>query len=129
VNNQKGITLIEVLAAITILMMVILSVSYLFTKSYEHSYKEEKLDVSVNIARTVIEELKKHLKDTQTTTIQISTSNENQPLTLDISALRNAVTQTTDAANLFYPSSRTKRYKFRTLPKRAFILSSAIIFL
>ncbi|NHN30731.1 type IV pilus modification PilV family protein [Paenibacillus agricola] len=57
-NNQKGLSLLEVLAAVTILAMVILSISYFFTKNYEYSNREESKDISVNVARNVIEDLK-----------------------------------------------------------------------
>ncbi|WP_158560477.1 type IV pilus modification PilV family protein [Paenibacillus contaminans] len=65
VKSEKGVTLIELLVSIVLVAMIVLSVSYLFTKLYENSYREEKKDVSVNIARTIMEELKQKLRTTE----------------------------------------------------------------
>lgn len=61
VNNERGITLLEVLAAVAILSVAMISFSLLFGQNFQFSHREERRDVSVNIARTVIEELKGQL--------------------------------------------------------------------
>ncbi|MCF6092693.1 type II secretion system GspH family protein [Microaerobacter geothermalis] len=59
-NNEKGITLIEILAAITILAIIVIPVSMLFTGSYTNSKKEEEKTQAVQIARWVTEEIKEN---------------------------------------------------------------------
>lgn len=60
-HNEKGMTLIEVLAAAVILTFIVITFSYLFTQGAKNSKAEEKRDQSVAIARSLMEEIKTHL--------------------------------------------------------------------
>ncbi|WP_409346909.1 prepilin-type N-terminal cleavage/methylation domain-containing protein [Paenibacillus sp. MBLB4367] len=103
-KSEKGITLIELLVAIVIVTMLVLSISYLFTKTYENSYREEKKDVSVNIARTVMEELKRKLK----TTSAVETIYE-QPVNL--AGLRQLPGSEIKQPSVYFPSASDKQYE------------------
>lgn len=61
-SNNKGMTLLEVLVAVLIIGMIVATISYLFTTGLANSLKEEKKDAAVQIAREVMEEMKKQLK-------------------------------------------------------------------
>jgi prepilin-type N-terminal cleavage/methylation domain-containing protein len=110
-SNEKGLSLLEVLAAVTILAVVIISFSMLITKNYEFSSKEEKRDISVNLARTVIEEIKDPLKSSGATMINSILLYENQAI--DIAALRNTVTADTLVSRIFYPSDIDRQFEVR----------------
>lgn len=105
-NNQRGLTLLEVLVAVTILSLVVLSVSYLFTQNYSFSLKEEKRDMNVDIARNVMEELKRSLKNTALS--QQAIYNQTVNLTL----LRNNQPES-PAAVLYYPNANDRQYEIR----------------
>lgn len=59
--NNSGMTLLEVLVSILIVGMIVASISYLFTTGLANSFREEKKDAAVQIAREVMEEMKKQL--------------------------------------------------------------------
>lgn len=107
-RSQKGVTLLEVLASVVILSFVVFSVSYLFSKSYENSYKEESKDMSVNLARTVLEELKQKLKTTDTS-LPLPSPFEGQ--TIDLNGLRGTPPYT--HASIYYPSVNDKQYEIK----------------
>lgn len=104
-KSEKGITLIELLVSIVIVSMVILSVSYLFTKLYQNSYKEEKTDVSVNIARTVMEELKQKLKTSESITFF-----DNVESTTITSLKTRPSTGNPESITIAYPTAANKQY-------------------
>lgn len=92
-SKQDGLTLLEVLAAVTILSFVVMMAYYVFTQNYEFSHKEEQRDVSVNIARAVIEEMRGPFKAGSTTaSIQLnhdpSAGGGASPLAIDLTRLR-----------------------------------------
>jgi type II secretory pathway pseudopilin PulG len=95
--NEKGLSLLEVLAAVTILTMVILSVSYLFTTNYKFSSQEATRDLSVNIARSVIEDLKPAIQAGVAATLFSNNPDIATPITItanDINLLRDNLPNT-----------------------------------
>lgn len=53
-NNQKGVTLLEVLLSITILSIVILSFLSFFNLAYDYTKRNEDKTVGINVARNVL---------------------------------------------------------------------------
>ncbi|MFJ7851008.1 type II secretion system protein [Peribacillus sp. NPDC097206] len=53
-KNQKGFTLVEVLASIAILGILTLTVMTFFTQSYDYTKRNQSKTVGINVARNVI---------------------------------------------------------------------------
>jgi prepilin-type N-terminal cleavage/methylation domain-containing protein len=103
-KNNRGMTLLEVLASVLIIGLIIVAVSYLFTTGYANSIKEQDKDVSVQIARAVLEEIKHNLKTTRE-----SASYQSQ--IIDLNPLRVSInTGETVLPALYYPSQADKQY-------------------
>lgn len=102
-SNNKGMTLLEVLVAVLIIGMIVASISYLFTTGLANSLKEEKKDAAVQIAREVMEEMKKQLKTT-------NASFEYRKQTIQLNPLRGtAETQQT----ILYPGVDDSQYRIQ----------------
>lgn len=71
VRNEKGLTLLEILAAVVLLSIAIMLFTNLFANAFERSAKEQKQDEFVVIARTVMEEMKVHLPQSTSTSITL----------------------------------------------------------
>jgi prepilin-type N-terminal cleavage/methylation domain-containing protein len=97
INNEKGVTLIELLASIVILSIILLSFMTFFTNSFQYNAISSDKMKATNIAREVQEDFKvnpeknKALKDLITdsristgTTIPLSTRYEKLNLSQDI---------------------------------------------
>ncbi|OMF21444.1 hypothetical protein BK133_28430 [Paenibacillus sp. FSL H8-0548] len=102
-RNQKGLTLVEVLGSIVLLGIAILSLTYILQQATLHTKDNEKVDQSVQLTRTVIEELKKNLKDSSKTSITVY----NQPISLD--NLRSSSLAST--TNIYYPNATAPQYE------------------
>lgn len=70
-NNQRGVTLIEVLGSVTLLAVAILTITYALQQSTVFSKDNEVIDQSVQVTRTVMEELRGQLSDPAKRTISI----------------------------------------------------------
>ena len=70
-NNQRGVTLIEVLGSVALLAVAILTITYALQQSTVFSKDNEQIDQSVQITRTVMEELRGHLSDQSRRTVAI----------------------------------------------------------
>ncbi|MBH5318228.1 prepilin-type N-terminal cleavage/methylation domain-containing protein [Paenibacillus sp. GSMTC-2017] len=68
-NNQKGLSLIEVLGSIVLLGVAILSITFVLQQSTVHTKDNQKQDQSVQITRTVMEEIKHNLRTSYTASI------------------------------------------------------------
>lgn len=55
---QKGMTLLEVLAAMAIIGMIVFATVHVLTQGVARSHREQRLDLAVNIGRMVMEEIK-----------------------------------------------------------------------
>ncbi len=107
--NNSGMTLLEVLVSILIVGMIVASISYLFTTGLAHSFREEKKDSAVQIAREVMEEMKKQLGTANTVF-------EYRQQIIQLDPLRGvAETQQT----LLYPSTNNAQYSIQ-VGNRAF---------
>ncbi|MGE7119997.1 type II secretion system protein [Peribacillus sp. NPDC046944] len=53
-KNQKGFTLVEVLASIAILGIITITVMTFFTQSYDYTKRNQSKTVGINVARNVI---------------------------------------------------------------------------
>lgn len=62
-RNRKGITLIEVLASVTILAIALLAIVYMLQQTTLFSKKNIDKENNVQVARTVMEEIKVNLKE------------------------------------------------------------------
>ncbi|MEO3945478.1 type II secretion system protein [Gorillibacterium sp. CAU 1737] len=69
--NQKGITLIEVLVSITILAIAVLAAVYALQQSTAFSKSNEARETNVQVARTVMEEIKAKLKQADPVTVEL----------------------------------------------------------
>ncbi|GAB7386582.1 hypothetical protein BSNK01_04170 [Bacillaceae bacterium] len=58
-KGEEGLTLLEILAAVTILALMITPFSLVFTGSYESAKQEEEKMQAVHIARWALEEIKR----------------------------------------------------------------------
>lgn len=105
IRNDKGLTLIEVLAAVVILSFIVLTFSYLFTQGTKNSKTEENRDQSVAIARSLMEEIKMNL--TKGGTIQFHSN----PINLDMIRNASTVPVPLPALTLAYPQATDGSYK------------------
>lgn len=107
-NNQRGLTLIEVLASITLLAVISLAVIYTLQQSTLFSKKNSDKENSVLIARTVMESIKSGLKS--------GSSVELYGNTVSLSPLR--LTNQSALSALYLPDSihPKMRIDIRTLP-------------
>lgn len=71
--NQKGLTLIEILAAIVILMIVILGFLSFFSQAISHSRITEDKLTAINLAEKVLVQIKRHEP------VELPHINENNP--------------------------------------------------
>ncbi|SDC47061.1 prepilin-type N-terminal cleavage/methylation domain-containing protein [Paenibacillus sp. UNCCL117] len=121
VKNQKGLTLVEILASIVILAMVILAFTYMYNNLFAASTKEQRRDVSVDIARSVMEQLKTSFS-TGAATMNIwfppagasaapPGSGAGSQQSVDLTALRQVVTAPYTADAIYYPSAADRQYK------------------
>lgn len=62
-RNRKGITLVEVLASVTILAIALLAIVYMLQQTTLFSKKNNDRENNVQVARTVMEEIKVKLKE------------------------------------------------------------------
>lgn len=116
-HNEKGLTLIELLATMTILSIVVVSVIYVYS-NFHHTARQQKQSAdAVNVARTVLEELKANLPGNDPTLQLFDQS-------IDLTALRNlndsALPQTVQ-----YPDVHSNKY---TITIDAFPFSKQIAF-
>ncbi|WP_397379460.1 prepilin-type N-terminal cleavage/methylation domain-containing protein [Paenibacillus sp. YYML68] len=101
-TNQNGLTLIEVMAAVVILSIAVLSFTMLFSKNVEFSHREENRNAALTVARTVIEELKPVLPTTGNANIF------GQQVLLASLRDNNAATA---PAVIYYPSAADRQYR------------------
>jgi prepilin-type N-terminal cleavage/methylation domain-containing protein len=83
-NNRKGMTLIEVLASITILALAVIAAVYALQQTSAFSRGNQIKEVNVQVARTVMEEIKANLKKSAPVTVLLYGQ------TVDISGLKAA---------------------------------------
>ncbi|WP_020619748.1 type IV pilus modification PilV family protein [Paenibacillus daejeonensis] len=100
-NNQRGVTLIEVLGSVALLAVAILTITYALQQSTVFSKDNEQIDQSVQITRTVMEELRGHLSDPALRTIAIYDQ------VVDLDQLREG---TSSPIKLYYPDTTQVQY-------------------
>ncbi|WP_159883471.1 type IV pilus modification PilV family protein [Paenibacillus puerhi] len=121
VRNQKGLTLVEILASLVILSLVILAFTYMYNQLFAASSREQRRDVSVDIARSVMEQVKTSFS-TGAATLNIwfpptSASSTlpnpgaDAPQTVTLTFLRQTVTAPYQAEAVYYPSAADRQYK------------------
>lgn len=111
-RNQKGLTLIEVLGAITLLAVAIMGLIYLLQQTTLFSKQNEKLDRDVIVARAVMEEIKNHLSGSASTLTLYEQS-------VDLAALRAVpLVPPTLPITIYYPNANTQQIKIeiRSIP-------------
>jgi Tfp pilus assembly protein PilV len=102
-RNQKGLTLVEVLGSIVLLSVAILSLTYVIQQASVHTRDNEKTDQSVQITRTVMEEIKKNLKNQTSTSVRVYGKD------IPLSAMRSASGMTSFTIN--YPNDANPQYR------------------
>ncbi len=102
-RNQKGLTLVEVLGSIVLLSVAILSLTYVIQQASIHTRDNEKNDQSVQITRTVLEEIKKSLKNQNAASVSVY--GKDIPLT----SIRSAAGST--SFTLQYPNDANPQYR------------------
>lgn len=65
-RNQKGITLIEILAAVVVLGIAVVSITFVLQQTTLFSKQNADSDRSIQITRTVLEEIKNKMKTADT---------------------------------------------------------------
>ena len=104
-NNEKGLTLIEVLATVTILAVAILSVTLLLQQSDLISNSNERMDRAVQITRSTMEDITYNLADEDEILIY------GQPL--DLSSIRNDASELSETpyGTAFFPSVNDRQFQ------------------
>lgn len=105
--NEKGLTLVELLATITIVSVVVISIIYVFTNFQNTARQQKAHSDAVNAARTVLEELKWALPREGLTTTTLF--DDEQPL--DLTPFRDDVTQPYVYNQLYYPSDSHRKFQ------------------
>lgn len=101
-RDQKGISLIEVMATITVLAVAILAITFVLQQGTSASKEHENLDRAVMITRTVMEEIKHNLKHKNDVTVFGQT--------IPLQVIR-AESQTFQAPDLYYPNASNQQYR------------------
>ncbi|WP_438434482.1 type II secretion system protein [Gorillibacterium sp. sgz500922] len=70
-TNRKGFTLIEVLASVTILAIVVLAAVFALQQTSVFSKVNHAKETNIQVARTVMEEIKANLKKTDPVQVQL----------------------------------------------------------
>lgn len=105
--NEKGLSLVELLATITIVSIIVVSIIYVFTQ-FQHSARQQKtLTDAVNMSRTVLEELKWGLPKHEIAAVTLFEDNQ----TLDLAPFRDPAMQPYEYSELYYPSSSKRHYQ------------------
>ena len=111
VRNDKGLTLIEVLASVAILAVAIMTVTFFFQQTSVFSRDNERVDRSIQITRTVMEELIQHLPDQEIEQLQLFTDNQE----IDLASIREAAEDKTLTAltpyTMWYPTAANATYR------------------
>jgi prepilin-type N-terminal cleavage/methylation domain-containing protein len=107
VKSQKGFTLIEVLAAVVILSVAALLLYTVFSNAALLSLRQQNQDVSLNVARMVMEEVRSN--------INCSSCDPYEPLDLNpagasTQSINLAALQSNDTQTLFFPSADNHEY-------------------
>ncbi|WP_407946098.1 prepilin-type N-terminal cleavage/methylation domain-containing protein [Paenibacillus athensensis] len=111
-RNQKGLTLLEVLAAVAILSGVVITVAALINSSVTSATREQRKDISVDLAKTVLEEIKRTLKNTALNSTTITTLNARPAnAVINLANLRQAVSAKTDIATFAFTDSGNHTYQ------------------
>lgn len=100
-NNEKGISLVEVLGAIAILSIAILGISFVLQQGALHTKDNEKQGDSVQITRSVMETIKNNLPAGSNATVFGQAVN--------LAALRGSANQS--LPTLYYPDSENPQYE------------------
>jgi|GEM_PF-1367616 len=95
-TNQRGITLIEVLGSVALLAVAVLTITYALQQTSVFSRDNDGIDRSVQVTRTVMEELRGHLSDPTASTVDLYGQ------CLDLELLR---TNSTTSLRLDYPGT------------------------
>lgn len=98
-NNQKGLTLVEVLGSIILLGVAVLGITFILQQSSIHTKSNEQLDESITISRNVMEQIKNQLKSNNETLILYEQS-------LSLEGLRHLASLT-----VYYPNSIQREYE------------------
>jgi len=101
-RSQKGMSLVEVMATVTVLAVAILAITFLLQTSSSAARDNEAIERSVQVTRTVMEEIKFNLKSNSSVTVYGQSINLNTIRTSEPPYL---------APSLFYPSISDKQYK------------------
>jgi prepilin-type N-terminal cleavage/methylation domain-containing protein len=108
VKSQKGFTLIEVLAAVVILSVAALLLYTVFTNASLLSLRQQNQDVSLNIARMVVEEVRNNINEggnIYPEDLKANETDQRQPINLD------NLLVVGDQQTLFFPNGDHHEYQ------------------
>ncbi|GBF73376.1 hypothetical protein PA598K_01663 [Paenibacillus sp. 598K] len=94
--NQRGVTLIEVLGSVALLAVAVLTITYALQQTSVFSRDNDGIDRSVQVTRTIMEELRGHLGEPTSRTLELYGQ------TIDLDLLR---INTTAPLLLYYPGT------------------------
>jgi len=102
-NNEKGLSLIEVLGSIAILGIAVLGLAFILQQGAAHTKSNERKGNTVQLTRNVMEEIKENIRDQPSVTVFGQS--------LPLAVLRDH--PSASLAPLYYPSQADKQYEFQ----------------
>ncbi|GGG23489.1 type IV pilus modification PilV family protein [Paenibacillus abyssi] len=106
-NNQKGLTLIEILGSVTLLAVAVLAITALLQQTSLFAKDNEAIDQSVSISRTVMEEIKRNLASRDS----ISLFEDGQ--TLALTELRDNAPAYKLPYSIYYPNAADPQFEVK----------------
>lgn len=111
-NQDKGLTIIEVVASVAVLAIIVLVIVAVLQNTAATSASSTGTDRSLQHARSVMEEIKNRL-DTSETVYDY----ENKGLMIDLASIGNG-TLATYTQTIYYPSNSNRQYSITITSKR-----------
>lgn len=106
-QNEKGLTLVELLATITIISVIVISIIYVFS-NFQNTARQQKVHSdAVNVARAVLEEIKWALPRDGLATTTLFDDGQ----ILELTPFRDVSTQPYEYNQLFYPSDNNRKFQ------------------
>lgn len=101
-NQDKGLTIIEVIASVAVLAVIVLVIVAILQNSSSSSASSNVTDRALQNARTVMEEIKNRLDTTETTFTYLGQ-------TINLTNLRNKTVASYEQT-IYYPSDANRQY-------------------
>lgn len=99
-NNEKGLTLIEILGSIIIIGIIVTTVSFILQQGTMSSHQNKKKFTAVQITQNAIEEL-----------ISISKDEDITDKDINVPIFEQSVSLSQGEATIYYPNAQEQQYK------------------